>query len=225
MIARHTRALVGSGADRLPTRRGTAMPRHRRRLPRQILHGKKAFVCGIANEHSIAYGCASAFRELGADLAITYAERQGAGACRAARARRSTRSIFMPLDVATPGDLEAVFDADREGLGPSRHPGPLDRLGAEGRPPGRLARLLGRRLRQGDGHLVPFVRAHGAPRGAADDGWRHALHHELPRRQQGRAELQRDGAGQGRARGVRALSRLRARPAAASGCMRSRPGR
>ncbi len=32
----------------------------------------KALVTGIANEHSIAYGCARAFRELGADVAINY---------------------------------------------------------------------------------------------------------------------------------------------------------
>ena len=36
------------------------------------LKGKKALVVGIANENSIAYGCARAFRELQADLAITY---------------------------------------------------------------------------------------------------------------------------------------------------------
>ena len=37
-----------------------------------LLQGTKVLVVGIANEHSIAYGCAKAFRELGADLAITY---------------------------------------------------------------------------------------------------------------------------------------------------------
>ena len=31
-----------------------------------ILAGNKALVIGIANEHSIAYGCAKAFREQGA---------------------------------------------------------------------------------------------------------------------------------------------------------------
>ena len=36
------------------------------------LGDKKGLVIGIANEHSIAYGCAKAFRMLGADLAITY---------------------------------------------------------------------------------------------------------------------------------------------------------
>ncbi len=35
-----------------------------------VLKGKKALVVGIANEHSIAYGCAKAFHELGAHLAI-----------------------------------------------------------------------------------------------------------------------------------------------------------
>ena len=36
------------------------------------LQGKRGLVVGIANEHSIAYGCAQAFREMGADLAVTY---------------------------------------------------------------------------------------------------------------------------------------------------------
>ena len=38
------------------------------------LEGKKGLVVGIANEYSLAYGCASRFRGLGADLAITYRE-------------------------------------------------------------------------------------------------------------------------------------------------------
>jgi enoyl-[acyl-carrier protein] reductase I len=35
---------------------------------RPILQGTRAVVSGIANEHSIAYGCAAAFRQLGAEL-------------------------------------------------------------------------------------------------------------------------------------------------------------
>jgi enoyl-[acyl-carrier protein] reductase I len=38
-------------------------------IPRPVLQGRKALVVGIANEHSIAWGCAQAFHELGADLA------------------------------------------------------------------------------------------------------------------------------------------------------------
>ena len=41
-------------------------------VPRPVLTGSKALVVGVANQHSIAYGCAKAFRELGAELAITY---------------------------------------------------------------------------------------------------------------------------------------------------------
>ena len=37
-----------------------------------LLKGKKALVTGIANDQSIAWGCAKAFRAFGADLAITY---------------------------------------------------------------------------------------------------------------------------------------------------------
>ena len=41
-------------------------------IPRPVLQDRKALVVGVANEHSIAWGCAKAFRELGAQLAITY---------------------------------------------------------------------------------------------------------------------------------------------------------
>ena len=36
------------------------------------LAGRNGIILGIANEHSIAYGCAQAFRGLGADVAVTY---------------------------------------------------------------------------------------------------------------------------------------------------------
>jgi NAD(P)-dependent dehydrogenase (short-subunit alcohol dehydrogenase family) len=39
---------------------------------RPALQDKKALIVGIANDASIAYGCANAFAELGAKLAITY---------------------------------------------------------------------------------------------------------------------------------------------------------
>src|SRR6266478_7232393 len=42
------------------------------RVPQPPLKRSKALVVGIANEHSIAYGCAKAFHELGADVALTY---------------------------------------------------------------------------------------------------------------------------------------------------------
>jgi hypothetical protein len=38
----------------------------------KLLEGKKGLIIGIANDQSIAWGCAKAFRALGAELAITY---------------------------------------------------------------------------------------------------------------------------------------------------------
>src|SRR5215831_18420073 len=74
-----------------------------------ILKGAKALVCGIANEHSIAYGCAKAFRELGADVAITYGTEKSKGYVEPL-ARALEAPIFMPLDVTRDGDLKAVFE-------------------------------------------------------------------------------------------------------------------
>jgi enoyl-[acyl-carrier protein] reductase I len=79
-------------------------------IPRPVLKGKKALVVGIANESSIAWGCASAFRELGADLAVTYLNEKARPHV-APLAERLEAPIFLPLDVSKPGELEAVFDA------------------------------------------------------------------------------------------------------------------
>jgi len=79
-------------------------------IPRQVLQGKKALIVGIANEHSIAYGCAEAFRELGADLAITYLNEKAKQHVEPI-ARDLEATIFLPLDVSKPGELESVFDA------------------------------------------------------------------------------------------------------------------
>jgi enoyl-[acyl-carrier protein] reductase I len=76
--------------------------------PHLVLKGKKALVAGIANEHSIAYGCAKAFRELGADLAITYLNEK-AKTYVEPLAKGLEASIFMPLDVSKQGELEALF--------------------------------------------------------------------------------------------------------------------
>jgi enoyl-[acyl-carrier protein] reductase I len=78
-------------------------------IPRPVLKGSKALVVGVANEHSIAYGCAKAFRELGADLAITYINDKTKTYVEPL-AKELGAPIFMPLDVSTPGMLEAVFE-------------------------------------------------------------------------------------------------------------------
>jgi enoyl-[acyl-carrier protein] reductase I len=82
--------------------------------PQPILSGAKALVTGIANEYSIAYGCAKAFRELGADLAITYANEKTRPYVEPL-ATALGASIIEPLDASSPGERAAVFERiDRE---------------------------------------------------------------------------------------------------------------
>ena len=38
----------------------------------QVMHGKRGLVMGVANDHSIAWGCAKALHQAGAELAFTY---------------------------------------------------------------------------------------------------------------------------------------------------------
>lgn len=80
------------------------------------LAGTKALVVGIANDQSIAWGCAEALRAQGADLAITYLNDKAEPHVRPL-AERLGADIVMPLDVSVPGQLEAVFDtiSDRWG--------------------------------------------------------------------------------------------------------------
>ena len=83
---------------------------------RPVLAGAKALVVGIANDHSIAYGCAKAFRTAGAELAITWLNDK-ARAYVEPLAQELEASITAPLDVSVPGQLEAVFDLIRERWG------------------------------------------------------------------------------------------------------------
>jgi enoyl-[acyl-carrier protein] reductase I len=78
-------------------------------VPRPVLKDRKALVAGIANEHSIAYGCAQAFRELGAELAITYVNEKTRKYVEPL-AKELGAPIFMQLDVSHENELEAVFE-------------------------------------------------------------------------------------------------------------------
>lgn len=72
------------------------------------LAGKRALVIGVANEHSIAWGCAEAFRQAGAELAITYLNEKAEPHVRPL-AEKLGAAIIAPLDVSTPGQDEALF--------------------------------------------------------------------------------------------------------------------
>jgi len=81
-------------------------------VPKPVLKGSKVLVVGVANDQSIAYGCAAAFRELGADLAITYLNEKSKRYVEPL-AKELKAPLLLPLDVSEPGQLEAVFDAVR----------------------------------------------------------------------------------------------------------------
>ena len=80
------------------------------------LQGKKGLVLGIANDNSIAYGCAHAFRRLGAELAITYLNEKARPYVQPL-AEQFEAPIFLPCDVQHEGELEAVFAAIAERWG------------------------------------------------------------------------------------------------------------
>jgi enoyl-[acyl-carrier protein] reductase I len=78
-------------------------------IRRPVLKGRKALVVGVANDSSIAYGCARAFRELGADLAITYLNDKARPHVEPL-ATTLEAALLLPLDVSAAGQLETVFD-------------------------------------------------------------------------------------------------------------------
>jgi enoyl-[acyl-carrier protein] reductase I len=83
---------------------------------RVALKGRRGLIVGIANEHSIAWGCAKAFRALGAELAVTYPNE------RAKRyveplAKELEASILLPLDVNAEGQTAQVFERIKKDWG------------------------------------------------------------------------------------------------------------
>ena len=142
MIAQHTLSLLWS-------RNSSASPKPRESVmtipvfpeTKVALKGK-GLIVGIANDQSIAWGCAKAFRALGAELAVTYLNDKAKKYVEPL-ARELEAPIFMPLDVSYRGADRGGVRAHREGMGPARFPRPLDRLLAQGgaaRPRGRRRR-------------------------------------------------------------------------------------
>src|ERR1039458_8805327 len=73
------------------------------------LNGKKGLIFGMANEHSLAYGCARHFRAAGADLAITYLNAKTEHYVQPLAAALGSQ-IILPCDVSVDGQLESVFE-------------------------------------------------------------------------------------------------------------------
>ncbi len=79
-------------------------------MNRFSLQGKKGLVIGVANDQSIAYGCARAMHQQGAELALTYLN---------ARARPHVEpiaqevdaSLLLPCDVSDAAQVDALYEA------------------------------------------------------------------------------------------------------------------
>ena len=78
------------------------------KLRTSVLEGKKVLVACIANDSSIAWGCAKAFHELGAEVAITYLNEKSRPFVEPL-AKEVKSPLFLPLDVSKPGELEELF--------------------------------------------------------------------------------------------------------------------
>ncbi|MFZ4759888.1 MAG: enoyl-ACP reductase FabI [Burkholderiaceae bacterium] len=74
-----------------------------------LLAGKRILVTGIANDQSIAWGCAKAFREFGAELAITYLNDKARPHVEPL-AHEVGAEIFEPLDVTSTASLDHLFE-------------------------------------------------------------------------------------------------------------------
>lgn len=72
------------------------------------LQGKKGLIIGVANEHSIAYGCARVFQLAGAELAITYLNEKAEKYVRPL-AQDLKASIILPYDVQNEDQSDDLF--------------------------------------------------------------------------------------------------------------------
>lgn len=73
------------------------------------LQGRKGLVVGIANAQSIAWGCARAFHDAGAELAVTWFNDKARPYVEPL-AQQLDCPIALPLDVEQPGQMEALFE-------------------------------------------------------------------------------------------------------------------
>ncbi len=135
----------------------------------EMLKGKKGLVVGIANDQSIAYGCAMKLRAFGADLAVTWLNEKAEPYVRPLAEAAAGASIMAPLDVSKPGELEAVFDKIAKEWGRLDFVihaiafAPKDDLH------GRVVDCSLGGLLPGDAGLLLVLHPHGQARRAADD--------------------------------------------------------
>ena len=75
------------------------------------LSGKKGLIIGIANDKSIAYGCARVCRDQGAELAVTYLNDKALPFVKPLAEDLGVRDdLLMPFDITREGEVEMVFE-------------------------------------------------------------------------------------------------------------------
>ncbi|MEN9880133.1 MAG: enoyl-[acyl-carrier-protein] reductase [Pseudomonadota bacterium] len=76
----------------------------------ELFKGKRGLIVGIANADSIAFGCATKLRALGADLALTY-QNDKSKVYVEPLAQQLGVELFLALDVTNSEQMQSVFDA------------------------------------------------------------------------------------------------------------------
>src|SRR6201997_4783093 len=75
-----------------------------------ILKGQKALVIGVANDRSIAWGCAQAMHRAGAEIAMTYLNDRARPYVEPL-ASAVEASLLLPLEVRETAQVDALFEA------------------------------------------------------------------------------------------------------------------
>ena len=133
---------------------------------------------GIANDHSIAFGCAGPSGQLGAELAITYLNDKARPYVEPL-AQELQAPIFLPCDVQDDAQVDALFAAIRERWGRLDFALHAVAFAPKHGPSGPADRFVTRGFPDGDGHLLPFIHSTGAAHRAADDRRRDASDAQL----------------------------------------------
>src|SRR5262249_17300297 len=98
-----------------PRRRRGAPVREARHMPPEpipssILAGKKALIVGVANDRSIAWGCAQAMHRSGAEIAMTYLNDRVRPHVEPL-AKAVEAPLLLPLEVRDAAQVDALFEA------------------------------------------------------------------------------------------------------------------
>src|SRR5262245_60046136 len=89
----------------------THMPRSTLGKPHTaILDGKKALIVGVANDRSIAWGCAEQMHRAGAEIAMTYLNEKARPYVEPL-ASAIGASLLMPMEVRDTSQVDVLFDA------------------------------------------------------------------------------------------------------------------